>query len=147
MTSGSLNASPRAATPLFQVQPRGLPFIAHRKIGRPTSRARRRASQRSVCHGIACHWSSSGCGWTAAMMSRNVGAAPPNCPVPSIRFAAVVKDRASGRILWHTISDERPFSQAAPLAKTGWGPIATHPAKSFADRFRPTEGPRLQSEG
>ncbi len=135
MTSGSLNASPRAATPLFQVQPRGLPFIAHRKIGRPTSRARRRASQRSVCHGIACHWSSSGCGWTAAMMSRNVGA------------SAVVKDRASGRISRHTISDERPFSQAPQLANSGRGPIATHPAKSFADRFRTTEGPRLQSEG
>ena len=101
MTSGSLNASPRAATPLFQVQPRGLPFIAHRKIGRPTSRARRRASQRSVCHGIACHWSSSGWGWTAAMMSRNEGA------------SAVVKDRASGRISRKTIADRHPISQAA----------------------------------
>ena len=75
MTSGSLNACPRAATPLFQVQPSGLPFIAQRKIGLPVSAATRRACQRSTSHGIACHCNSSGCGATCAAMARKSGGA------------------------------------------------------------------------
>ena len=51
-----------AATPLFQVQPSGLPFIAQRKIGLLLSSANRRASRRSVCQGTARQRISSGFG-------------------------------------------------------------------------------------
>ena len=59
MTSGSEKASARLATPLFQTQPSGLPFIAHKKIGFPASRACRRAAHRSTSQGICVQRSSS----------------------------------------------------------------------------------------